>query len=101
MSLIGLSRDDFMAQVVNGNERPKLDKAWPSGFSNMLTSCWHRDPQVRPSFDSLVTLLDKLINDHMHNSIWPRRGRNFASSSDSSSTTPKSSKEKDSHSTWF
>ena len=43
----GLTRDDFMKHVVNGNERPKLDKSWPSGFSSMLTACWHRDPQVR------------------------------------------------------
>jgi len=128
----GLTRDDFMASVVRGGDRPKLDKSWPSGFSSMLTACWHRDPQVqvhtitstpllppplllppqqrqqppnalpppsaptnthphtsmswtplgtqvRPSFEDLVKLLDKLVQEHTTTSIWPRRGRTFTS----------------------
>ena len=108
----GLTREDFLSTVVRGGERPKLDKGWPSGFSNMLTACWHRDPQVRPSFETLVATLDKLIHEHTNNTLWPRRGKAFAGGAEAAAgTSPltppppppsgKSQKERDSHSTWF
>ena len=56
----GMSREEFMARVVQRGERPKLDKSWPSAFSNMLESCWSADHTRRPSFQELSDLLGKL-----------------------------------------
>jgi len=56
----GMSREEFMARVVQRGERPKLDKSWPSAFSSMLESCWNADHRLRPSFHELSDLLGKL-----------------------------------------
>ena len=99
----GLSRDEFMQQVVLGGERPQLDKAWPGGFSSLLTACWHANPQTRPSFESIVPMLDKLAADQ-GGSVWPRRGKAFGSAATTGNvitTTSPSKPKKDTHSTWF
>jgi len=59
----GMNREEFMKFVVIGGERPKLDKSWPSPFSNMLASCWHQDHLKRPSFAELSHLLSSLTSD--------------------------------------
>lgn len=59
----GLDKDQFMSKVVAMNERPKLDKTWPVGFSTLLTSCWDRDPLRRPSFNVINEELSRLIAD--------------------------------------
>lgn len=56
----GLSKIEFFNTVVNGDNRPPLDKAWPNRFSQLLTSCWHSDYLARPSFAQLVEELDSL-----------------------------------------
>jgi len=56
----GLSKIEFFNTVVNGDNRPPLDKAWPNRFSQLLTSCWHSDYLARPSFAQLVEELDAL-----------------------------------------
>jgi serine/threonine protein kinase len=71
----GMSREEFLQKVVYGGERPKLDKAWPSGFSDMLTACWQRDPISRPSFAQLVSEIDKLISDLNGKSKSKKSGR--------------------------
>ena len=90
----GMNRDEFMKAVVNGGDRPSLDKAWPVGFNNLLTACWHFDPQCRPSFGQISTELTKLIED-LGGKDWPKRGRVFTGSSTSSSRTGPP------QSTWF
>ena len=57
----GLGKTDFMQEVVRGNSRPKLDRSWPDGFNNLLTSCWARDPVKRPSFAMILIELNSLI----------------------------------------
>jgi hypothetical protein len=59
----GLGKTDFMQEVVRGGIRPKVDKAWPLGFTNLLTSCWTRDPENRPSFSMICVDLNKLIKE--------------------------------------
>lgn len=58
----GLDKTAFMQEVVRGNLRPKLDRSWPDGFSNLLTACWARDPQKRPSFSVIVIELNTLMS---------------------------------------
>lgn len=58
-----MSRDDFMKIVALNHERPPLDSGWPSGFSDLLTSCWDHEPVNRPSFNLIISELIKLIDD--------------------------------------
>jgi serine/threonine protein kinase len=58
----GLSKDEFLKNISVGGERPKLDSSWPSAFSNLLTRCWHEDVLQRPSFQSIVEELDRMIH---------------------------------------
>lgn len=57
----GMTREDFMTNVVIRGERPKLDKSWPRAFSNMLVKSWDPDHRMRPSFAELVDEIDGLL----------------------------------------
>ena len=59
----GMTKQDFMENVVMGDLRPKLDKSWPRGFSNLLTNCWQRNSGSRPSFTMIIQDLDSLIDE--------------------------------------
>ena len=87
----GFSRDQFMKEVVIGKARPKLDSSWPTGFSNLLNSCWHHDPNARPSFSTVILDLNSLIGDNGTK----KRGKVIRPSADVSKEARPSS------STWF
>jgi serine/threonine protein kinase len=59
----GMTKDEFVDQIILGGARPKLDRTWPPEFSGLLTSCWHADPTVRPAFEQIVAELSRLIDD--------------------------------------
>lgn len=86
-----MNKDDFMRMVVLGGDRPQVDKAWPDGFINLLSSCWNSDPNARPSFSEIVSELTRLFDD-LGGKAWPKKGRVF-SPRNSSRTPPQS--------TWF
>lgn len=88
----GLNKDEFLKNVSIGGERPKLDSSWPSGFSSLLTKCWHQDPSQRPSFCHIVEELNRLIHG---DSATPGRNRIRRG------PLLKNSNESASSSTWF
>ena len=57
----GLSRDEFMARVVVGGERPRIGVLWPKRFIKLLKSCWHSNSKKRPSFEEVLNQIDKMI----------------------------------------
>lgn len=57
----GMSRENFTKEVVKGGERPKLDNYWPKNFALLLTDCWHKDQEKRPSFESIINRIDELL----------------------------------------
>ena len=71
----GMTREMFMADVVVGGERPKLDKSWPRSFSNMLVKSWDPDHRMRPSFAELVIEIDSLLKAvaWRHGTSFPRK----------------------------
>ncbi|KAJ1434057.1 kinase-like domain-containing protein [Ochromonadaceae sp. CCMP2298] len=87
----GLGKTGFMQEVVRGGIRPKLDKNWPPGFTNLLTSCWQRDPENRPSFSMLIIDLNKLVGEVMDKGTASKRGRPIRGMTKSG----------DAHSSWF
>jgi serine/threonine protein kinase len=56
----GMNRQEFMLKVVDGGERPKIDKSWPKEFSDMLQACWHENQHMRPSFGEVISILNSL-----------------------------------------
>lgn len=39
--------------------RPKLDSTIPDCYRELIESCWSKDPQERPSFEKIVSILKK------------------------------------------
>ena len=70
----GLNKDLFMRNVVAGGQRPKLDKSWPVAFSSLIQSCWHDDPNQRPTFTFIFAKLTELLDEEKRkNGTWSRR----------------------------
>lgn len=83
----GLSKDEFIKEVVHQQERPKIDKSWPIGFSNLMRQCWDHDQHKRPTFTTIVSDLNKLISQEMGESVTasatsskPKKGKLIAGS---------------------
>eukprot|EP00903_Cladosiphon_okamuranus_P008928 g8546.t1 len=47
----------FVTRVVNGGERPELQKSWPDRLCKLLESAWHSDHAKRPTAAQLVAEL--------------------------------------------
>jgi hypothetical protein len=62
----GMNKAEFNDKVVMRNERPKIDKSWPTGFSNLLVSCWNPNPSLRPSFHQILKELNALSDAANH-----------------------------------
>lgn len=56
--------EEFMEGVVHRGLRPKLDKVWPSEFSSLLCSCWHKEAELRPSFAQIVAELNTFLQNY-------------------------------------
>jgi len=53
----GMNKETLIEQVINNNQRPKIRQYIPSPFFDLLTLCWHHDPNIRPSFEVIMTEL--------------------------------------------
>lgn len=62
----GMNKAEFNDKVVMRNERPKIDKSWPKGFSNLLVTCWNPNPSLRPSFHQILKELNSLTDEANH-----------------------------------
>jgi serine/threonine protein kinase len=72
----GMSREEFMRDVAVGKLRPKLDGSWPVGFCNLLTTCWHHESIARPSFATVLSDLNALVEE-LDGGAWPKKGRSI------------------------
>lgn len=98
----GLNKEEFLRTVVKGGMRPKLDRSWPKGFSDLLTRCWDREPTNRPSFAMVIIELNQLITATGGSIDWSKRGRNSIRLTSANRVGGvDSSNGKNAHSTWF
>jgi len=74
----GLNKEEFMRHVVTGGLRPKLDKSWPSAFSDLLKSCWDTDPLQRPSFSAIISELANLLQGEMAKTSSAKRAQSVS-----------------------
>eukprot|EP00108_Taenia_solium_P005524 TsM_000256600 transcript=TsM_000256600 gene=TsM_000256600 len=60
----GLSHEEVIALVVNGGHLGK--QGWPPKFPDILLdvmqACWHRDPECRPSFGTIISMLEPYVS---------------------------------------
>ncbi|KAI0558547.1 serine/threonine protein phosphatase 2C Rhodoplastic [Gracilaria domingensis] len=47
--------------IVKNHLRPVLAHGVPHEFSNLVQQCWHPDPQQRPNFVQIVSVLESLL----------------------------------------
>ena len=53
------ARNELMASMaIMGGKRPPISSAWPDYLSALTKQSWSQNPQVRPSFDDIITSLD-------------------------------------------
>ena len=57
----GMSVADHYRKVVVGGLRPHLDSRWPTVLNHLLNSCWHPDPDQRPSIVEVREKLGELV----------------------------------------
>lgn len=57
----GFDVQSHRSRVVNGGERPKLKKSWPTDFSDLLDECWRTDSAERPSFFEISLRVSKIV----------------------------------------
>ena len=61
----GYGKEQFVKEVVLGGLRPKLDKSWPTGLTDLIEKSWHKDFLERPTFPEIQERLRSLIKEDL------------------------------------
>jgi hypothetical protein len=56
----GLPPFQVVFAVGNNGLRPEVPENCPKRIANLMRRCWHEDPNMRPPFDVVVSLLLKM-----------------------------------------
>ena len=59
----GISGYQLMWLVVEEGRRLTIPQTCPKPFSNLMKSCWETDYRARPSFKSIMSSLDAMLDD--------------------------------------
>eukprot|EP00980_Cylindrotheca_fusiformis_P011599 scaffold2744_cov136-Cylindrotheca_fusiformis.AAC.16 len=59
----GMSTKGHAEQVVRAGCRPKPDRSWPLGWTDLMTRCWHPAMVERPHFEEIFLILDHQLED--------------------------------------
>ena len=57
----GVTRDEFMTEVVGKGFRPTIAKNLSPVLANLLRDCWDANPLKRPSFEDILATLGAAI----------------------------------------
>lgn len=55
--------DAFIKNICNNGERPHIDGTCPDAIASLIIKCWNQDPQIRPSFNEIIDIINNLIFD--------------------------------------
>jgi hypothetical protein len=58
----GLSIGQMFYMIAYQNWRPLIPTDCPPGFADLMTACWHEEPEQRPNAQSLLKRLQKLYS---------------------------------------
>jgi hypothetical protein len=45
------------------DERPPVPEAMPEAYALLMSRCWQADPMLRPGFDTVLRLINLMIED--------------------------------------
>jgi len=51
----------FRRAICTQNVRPPIPDNCPKSIKNLLEVCWHKDPETRPNFDRVITILSDIL----------------------------------------
>ena len=54
---------EFRHAICFQNVRPPVDETILPSIRNLLELCWHKDPELRPSFAEIIKILDVILVD--------------------------------------
>lgn len=57
------SAAEFEALVFQKDTRPKIGKKWPKAYSNLISECWSRDAQQRPTTSVVKSILAAIVEE--------------------------------------
>eukprot|EP01103_Thecamoeba_quadrilineata_P011693 TRINITY_DN2839_c0_g3_i2.p1 TRINITY_DN2839_c0_g3~~TRINITY_DN2839_c0_g3_i2.p1 ORF type:complete len:477 (-),score=74.58 TRINITY_DN2839_c0_g3_i2:953-2209(-) len=49
------------SRIVVEGRRPEIPADMPTGLAQLITACWHKNPNERPNFDHVIHWLDDII----------------------------------------
>lgn len=63
MPFEGMTTPQIVAEVAHGKGRPKIPCECEYEYGRIMSKCWKREPEARPSFDRVVEKLENLIGE--------------------------------------
>jgi hypothetical protein len=79
----GLSIGQMFYMIAYQDWRPETPPDCPPGYVDLMTSCWHEDPEQRPTAQQLLKRLQKLQGQARQESMSARKARAAAADEDS------------------
>lgn len=58
---LGYAQHELSSAIVSCGLRPTIAKGTPAELAQILEQCWKKDPLQRPSFESILPLLDSIL----------------------------------------
>jgi serine/threonine protein kinase len=84
----GLNRELFYRLVVQGGERPQLNRKWPPELCKLVSDCWSIEVDERPKFENIIERIDDMLSKEKEGGVSKRTLRRISGMIDR-------------HSTWF
>ena len=57
-----ISTVEYLCRVVEGGERPDMDRGWDEDFKKLLGECWTESLSARPNMVDVVGRLEEIVN---------------------------------------
>ena len=57
----GIRPDEFYTQVLAGTRRPPMGDRWPQPLRALLTRCWEKNPEDRPTMKEVADTAQSLL----------------------------------------
>ena len=57
----GMYREEFYVRVVQGGQRPAINKKWPDDLTELMKCCWDAEISNRPNFTEIFDVLDSMV----------------------------------------
>lgn len=63
----GLNQGQIVLSIAQGKREQIPSKTTPKEFSKLIELCWNQDPKNRPSFDEIISIIEKETGKSIEN----------------------------------